>query len=636
MKNTLLTTIALAIAISAFAQKESTHPAFGEITAQEISMQSYPLDTTANAVILFDVGQCMLTDGLVLTFKRHIRIKFFGPGNIDEYANVELEHNKEGESINKIKASTYNMENGKLVETKLTDNGIFKGKIDKYTGSVKFTLPNVKPGSIIEYSYTLFNDFAAHLPQWQFQHTIPTIYSEYEAISPKAFTFRKDMQGFLMLTDHSSKNEGSIEKYIMKDAPAFKVEPFLTTPEDYLSAITFYITAAMVPGKYYDFNKTWRGVGNDHEKSGNFGALLKLSGWLDKTVEPLVADAKTQEEKARKIHDYVKSNIAWNDMVDRIPDHTLRKVMDEKSGSSSEINMLLIAMLRRAGLEVYPVLVSTRKHGIVRHSSPNEYQFNDVVALVKIDGKDKFLDATEKTLAYGALPERDMNGEGLLIKEDASDFVPIVSSKSKISYNADFKLSPDGEMSGKLTISRDGLSGGYMRSSYASLGKEKYLSESFSDKGWEFSKSDFENVDSYSNVPKESHEVVIRDHAQANGDIIYVNPYLAGTEENNFKSEKREYPVHMPTPIDHLYTAKIEIPAGYKVEELPANKMFVLPENGGKFIYSTTVIGNTINFTSQLSITKNLILPTNYPLLREFYSVVVAKQAEQIVLKKAQ
>ena len=297
--------------------------------------------------------------------------------------------------------------------------------------------------------------------------------------------------------------------------------------------------------------------------------------------------------------------------------------------------MLMIAMMKRADLDASPVLISTRKNGLIRQFTPYD-QFNDVICVVKIDGKNKLFDATDKTLAYNVLPERCMNGDGLLInKELAGTWVPITSARSKVIYNADFKLNSEGEMTGKLAISRDGLFSGEMRSSYASLGQEKYLSE-LSKPNWEFSKSDFQNMNAIKEIPKEAHEVTIREHATSNGDIIYVNPYVAGLEENKFISERREYPVNLPTPIDKIYTAKIQIPEGYHVEELPANKVFVLPEGGGKFIYSYTVLGNVINFTSQFSVSKTLFVSESYPTLREFYSTVVAKQGEQIVLKKGQ
>jgi hypothetical protein len=637
MKITLIAVIALAITTSAFAQKEKAHPSFGEITPDELNMKTYAMDTAANAVILFDVGSCSLDDDLRAIYKRHVRIKFFGAKEIDEYASKILTYETSNESITKIKGATYNMENGKIVTSEMSDDAIFKNKVDRIYSQTKFTLPNVKPGSVIEYSYQ-WTMAASLLPSWQFQHTIPTIYSEYETIIPKTFTFRKDLQGFLPITDQSSKNDGAIEKLIMRDAPAFKVEPFLTTPDDYVSKIHYYITSIFSSGnaKFYNFERSWRGIGTSYDRSPDFGGLTRSTGWLDKTVDPLLVGATTPEEKAKRIHDFVKTNIAWNDLIDRIPDHTLKKVLDEKKGSSSEINMLMVAMMKRAELDAYPVLISTRDNGLIRPFTPYDGQFNNVICLVRFDGKEKFFDGTDKTLPFNSLPERCLNGQGLLVKTDASEWVTLTSSKSRNMYAANFKLNNDGEMTGKLTISRDGLFAGQMRSDFTSLGKEKYLSESFSHKGWEFSKSDFANMEGINEVPKEEHEIVIRDHAQANGDIIYVNPYVAGLETNEFKSEQRQYPVNIPTAFDDIYSAKIEIPEGYKVEELPANKMFILPEGGGKFIYSISVLGNAINFTSQFTISKNFVDAEKYQALREFYSVVVAKQAEQIVLKKAQ
>lgn len=634
MKHTLIVAAALAVAINAFPQKGKNGPAFGVVTPEEISMQRYDRDTTANAVILFDIGSVLLGDDLSATYKRHVRIKFFGTEDIDEYASKTLVFESRNGGITKVKGMTYNMENGKLVESKLQDEGIFKSKVDKVYSSLKFTLPNVKPGSIIEYSYTWSMDLSL-LPSWQFQHMIPTIYSEYETSIPKTFSFRKDVQGFLPISDMITKNDGAYEKLIMKDAPAFKVEPFLTTPDDYLSTVHYYITSIFIPGKFFDFERSWEGIANSYAKSPDLGALTQMTGWLDKTVEPVVAGTTAGLDKAKKIHDYVKANIVWNETIDKLPDHTLRRVLDDKKGSSSEINMLMLAMMKRADLEVYPVLISTRDHGIIRPFTPHAGQFNYVLCLAKIDGKDYLFDATNKSLPYNALPERCLNGSGLLIKENDSDWIPLVSGKSRITYSAEFKVKDDGELNGKLTIARDGLYGGQMRSSYASLGKEKYLSEAFASKSWEFNKSEFANMDVINSQANEVHQVVIRDHAMANGDIIYINPYVTGMEENQFKSETREYPVDIPTPFEKFYTARFEVPAGYKVEEMPGNKVFLLPDGGGKFLYSATMMGNMINITSHLAVTKNLITPDKYQNLREFYSLVVAKQAEQIVLKKA-
>lgn len=619
-------------ALTSFGQKDKG-PSFGVITPEEQQMTTYEKDPNASAVILFDIGSCELSEALEVTFKRHTRIKFFTAEAIEDFATKTLNYETSGDMISRIKGATYNLENGTLVESKLSDDGIFKQKLNRRYSQVKFTLPNVKPGSIIEYSYT-WTMSVALLPSWQFQHTIPTKYSEYSTMIPKSFTFRKDMIGFLPLTRREEKNQGAYEKLVMEHAPAFVVEPFSTTPEDYLSGVTYYITEVFIPGRVINLERSWKSIAKGYNESSDFGDLLKTTGWLEKTVEPLIVGATTPEEKARRIHEFVRNNIVWDKQVWDVPDRSLKKVMEGKTGSSGEVNMLMAAMLKRADLDVYPVILSTRDHGLIRPFTPHASQFNDAVVLLRIDGKDRLLDATDRNLPFGALPERCLNGEGLLVNSNEVVWVPLVGTKARATYTANVKLSADGELTGTLSIARDGIFGSDMRGNFQEVGKDQYIANFKSGKSWEISKSEFSNMESAGDAAKETHNLAVRDHVQVNGDLMYLNPFIMGQEQNVFKSETREYPVDMPTPFDRIYTMKIEIPEGYKVEEVPPTKMYALPDGGGKYVYSVTVMGNTINMTSQLTITKNTILPDKYPIFRNFYSMVVAKQAEQIVVKK--
>ena len=96
----------------------------------------------------------------------------------------------------------------------------------------------------------------------------------------------------------------------------------------------------------------------------------------------------------------------------------------------------------------------------------------------------------------------------------------------------------------------------------------------------------------------------------------------------------REYPVDFGSAIEKIYISRIAIPEGYSVDELPLPKIILLPNGAAKYSYSVTRIGNSLNFISSLQINKSLFLQDEYPNLREFYNQLVAKQAEQIVLKK--
>jgi hypothetical protein len=632
MKAPLPAFLLLIISIPGFSQQLNVK--YGEISMKEMEMKRYELDSSASAVILFDKGNFYLTEDLEAVFKRHVRIKFFDKEAFDDWAKNSVYLDRQDEGISKLKATTYNLENGVIVPSEMESTSVFKSKFDKYVDQVKFALPNVKAGSVIEYSYTI-RTRATLLPPWRFQRTIPTIWSEFEVIFPKSFAFRKDLQGFNPLSVHEDNGNGK-ERWVMENVPAFKEEPFLTTPEDFISRIDFYLTEVFIPGRpLINTARTWPGISKEWAESPDFGGLIKGSNFLNDIVTKITAGITDPQQKMQVIFDYVKQNVEWNQFSDKIPDHPLKKVLEEKKGSSSEINTLLISMLQKADLEAEPVLISTRDHGMIRPFIPSSSQFNEVICMVKIGEKTKFLDGTDRHLSLNALPERCLNGAGLVISKTDPRWVDVVSGKAKTSISATLTLNEDGELEGKLDISRDGTDAGDMRKSYVSLGEKEYVTKSFSSKAFGIEKSSFENIDKANESAKESHQLLVTDHAQAGGSTIYLNPFiLSRMEENPFKSTTRDYPVDFSTPFDNFYTLKVSIPEGFEVEELPKQKLVVLPENGGKFTYSATQLGNTISFVSMITLNRSKYSVEEYPYLKEFYDIIIAKQNEQIVFRR--
>ncbi|MFM7852956.1 MAG: DUF3857 domain-containing protein [Flammeovirgaceae bacterium] len=507
--------LGMCISLSLYAQKPPIK--FGDVSTDELKMTIYPKDSTAAAVILFDRGETYLSNDLNVEFKRHVRIKFFTKAEINEWSvkTIYLSHNED--AISKLKAATYNLEAGQIEVSEMDDASVFKTKVDRYTDQIKFTLPKVKEGSIIEYSYILKTQ-ASLLPGWQFQHTIPTIRSEYKVSIPKTFTFRKDFQGFLPIQEHTSKNDGALEQWAMIDVPAFKEEPFITTPEDYVSKISFYLSEVFIPRRpIMNFNRSWKSIVKDLNDDLDFGVQIRTSGFLKKIVEEITKGISDDNMKIKAIYEYVKANVSWNTYIDKIPDHPFKKVLEEKKGSSSEINLLIVSMLQKAGFKALPVLLSTREHGVIKPFTPLFSQFNDVICLVKLGEKNILLDGTDKHLPMNALPERCLNGEGLVVSVDDMEWVPLVSIRSRSVVNAEYKVEKTGELNGKIKISRDGIEASEMRRSYTELGEEKYLKNSLGKRNWEISGSKFENLSDPNQSSKESHDVAINDHTSGGG-----------------------------------------------------------------------------------------------------------------------
>lgn len=615
------------------AQAINSVKAFGLVTPEELKLQACPFDSSANAMILFDKGEATMDISTGLIFKRHVRIKIFKKEAADKWATRTVYFSKEDQSFNKFKASTYNLVDGKVVETKVADDALFKGKYDKFRNQARFSFPQVNEGSVIEFSYIINSSELYGPPDWQFQYDIPVGWSEYAVMVPTYFTFQKDLQGFYY--PRSTRGKGDAEILTLANIPAFKPEPHISSEENYISRLKMYVSEIWVPGQTVrKIIKSWGSVANQIYDS-ELGTQIKGSGYLKKIAEEQTAGLTEPEKKVTALYDYVKKSIEWNEVTDVFPDRQFKEVLDSKKGSSSEINGILISLLKKADIDAEMVLLRTRDEGEVKPFLPVYYQFNDVICRVKIGEKTFLLDATYRDLPQNILPERCLNGQGLMIAKDVYEWVNLTSPKSRRSVTGEFQLEESGSLSGKLTFSRDGIYGSNMRKAYKKAGEEKYVKELTDSKTWEISKTSFENIEDSKNPAKEIHELVLPDGGQVAGNIIYLNPILVDrTEENPFKLEKREYPVDFGAPFDEVFVAKITVPAGYVIDEMPKAKIMALPEGGGKYTYNVTANGNVINVVSQLSISKPKFDPEQYMFVREFYTQIVAKQAEQIVLKK--
>ena len=184
---------------------------FGDISMADMTMKSYEHDTSAVAVVLVDYGEAVIEERVntpALKIKKHVRIKIFKNEGLS-YADVIISLYNNGSSherVTGLKAATYNLENGKITASPLEKTSIFKENVDKNFDNQKLSMPNVKLGSIIEYSYVLDSEFWTSLPSWRFQREkIPTRRSEFWAITPAILFFEKYMTGYLTPT-YEKKN----------------------------------------------------------------------------------------------------------------------------------------------------------------------------------------------------------------------------------------------------------------------------------------------------------------------------------------------------------------------------------------------------------------------------------------------
>jgi hypothetical protein len=311
-------------------------------------------------------------------------------------------------------------------------------------------------------------------------------------------------------------------------------------------------------------------------------------------------------------------------------------LLDDKKGNSAEINLLLGSMLEKAEIPVSPVLLSTRNNGLLRIATPVASQFNYLICVAKINDKTYLLDATEKLLPTGILPERCLNGQGFAISKDGFQWIPLESKvKTRVVTSGEFTFTPDGALAGKVKIDCNGYKALQNRKKYLLDGESEYLKDFVGSHAWEVKSSEILNAKEVQKNFIGTHHLVVNENMVMAGEMIYLDPFIhSAQKENPFKAEVREYPVDFGSPLEETFLLKLTLPEGYVVDELPTSKMITMPENGARYIYSVAQAGNLVTVTSMFHINKSMFTQLEYPFLREFYNQIVAKQAEQIVLKR--
>lgn len=648
------------------AQDKSPYTKFGKITIEELQKKIYSIDSNANAVVLSDIGEAAVEGNskgwFSIALTRHRVVHVLNKNGYDE-ANVEIPLYTNGpaeEKLENVKAVTYNLENGKITESKLDKSAVFKEKLNRNYIVRKFTFPNVKEGCIIEYEYKVTSDFLANLDPWNFQGDAPVLWSEFNFTVPQFFTYAFLSHGYhgFFINDRKSRNEnfvvsdattaGATERYpfsasvtdyrwVMKDVPALKEESYTSSVRNHLARIEFQLSSKNYPLTPQDYRNTWPVLVRELLESSYFGnALDNSNNWLSDDLKPVLAGASSEKEKAAKIYAFVRDNFTCTDHSALWIDQSLKNVMKAKKGSVSEINLLLTAMLRYAGLKSDPVILSTTSHGYALEYYPMTTAFNYVLSQCTADGKTYYLDGSHPRLGFGKLLPECYNGHARVINSDALPVYFVADSLQERKLTALFITNDDkGKWIGAMNQTLGSYESYAIRNKIKEKGQEEFFKEVQKVYGEDVTiKSPrVDSLDNYEVPAALKYEVDLK---QATDEIVYINPMFGEAwKKNPFKSEERYYPVEMPYTLDETYILTMEVPQGYVVDELPKQMVVKLDEKeSGYFEYRISTSGSTISLRSRVKFNRTMFTNEEYENLREFFNLIVNKQSEQIVFKK--
>jgi hypothetical protein len=654
-----------------FAQdKDKVKHVLGKVTSADFKLPATPIiDSNTHAVVLSDEGEVHYIGNskdwfsCVYTHQTKILILSKTAFALSTKRIALPGTDENGDKLSNLQAATYNLENGQVTETKLDPKDVFVTKEEKGYREAKFTLPGVREGSIIEYTYTTISENSNYLPEWKFQwERYPCLSSEYKIEVPETLLFvflrqgvhpysvdkgstgtvaypiiQKNESGFMTTEQRLYVTATAIKHdWALKDIPAFGDEVYLTTPENYLDKISFQLTGHADGQQTYKYHDSWKAINAELLADSRFGATLDDEDEAVGRVAEKIADDGDEMAKAKAVYYYVSQHYTCTDHYDFYLRNNFHDVIKTNNGTVGDINLLLVALLRKKHLRADPVLLSTSEFGFNLVSYPLLDKLNYVIVRLNLSGTIYYLDAARPQLGFGQLAANCYNGHARVISNRDSSSIYFWADSLKESKVTMVLLSgSDKGLEGTLQSTLGPQESYQVRRDVTEHGEQQYFKDIQTSWGED---ADISNggIDSLTRLedPVMIHyDFVLKQTAGAS--VLYFDPMMRDDwRENPFKAADRKYPVEIPYVLDHTYVFSMDMPEGYVVDELPKSAKVALNGDQGYFEYLIQHQGDKIQMRCRVRLSKAMFPPEDYSSLRDFFAFIVKKENEQIVLKK--
>jgi hypothetical protein len=668
LKRIIFIVCAICFAIGSYAQS-----GWGKADTAQFSQRICAFDSSTNAVVLADSAYVLIErtslpaatangfhtvlqyeiTSTVYTIYKRIQI-LDKEGVSASNITIPLITFMNMQRLTQLKAQTLNItDKGKIQITKVKDESFYYDTLVRGAfSSVKFTFPDVKVGSIIEYSYTL-TVIGTVLKDWLFQTELPTVRSAISLKLPDYAPFNIRFEGNLPLikdpavhyNDAWNSVEGEKYHFAMNNIPATKPEPFLTSINDYVNRLRFY------PERVSKFNgvtthktyRNWDEVFLHGIKTEKFMALQKNVAW-GFFAKAVVAGITDKAEKVKAIYNQLHSVMKWNKLYSIAPTASITSGGSDSSGNSADINLTLVGMLRAAGIKADPVLISTRDHGKIDTSFYNPRQFNSIIAVAELDSTEVLLDADNAFTPWAELPENDLNTWGLRIMNYTSDtgnifktaWVNVVpTANSTTGMVSVIAVDTSGSETAKCVFTATDYCAMPFRNCLEGKSEGDCAKDALKiPDNMNLSDEKFENGADIDKRLKISITLEKKNVSESDS-FIYINIFPVKFYSDNPLSQKqRSYPIDFAWPVRRNLTSSVTFPDNYKVAEIPKSLNFMLKDSSAGFSLLVAQTEMNIQVKESFIIGKTHYSTEMFEDLKALYAKMIDACNSFIVLQK--
>lgn len=623
LKYSIYLSVFISLAFVSAAMSQTRKEKFGKPPLNDMQMVGYDRDSTAEAVVLFDIGHFRESD---ITFYRHMRIKILKKSGLD-WGNWTFNTPTKGD----FKVVVNNLVDGKIVSNKASSDNIYEEDIVDNISVYKVFAPSVQVGSVIDIKYSHVG-----VPlNWEFQKRIPVLYSELKIEQSKYISYSKSFFGFQPIQTLGYNH------WVAKEIPAFVSEPFISTYKNYITKFEFQLKSIGQGMSYYTFSTSWSRVIEILLEHQRFGGILDGTGFLKQIAKGIEEQNISDKKKlVTTVYDSVHKMLNWNGYHGILVSSNFKERFNTThTANSAEINLSIIYILNYLGIRTFPVVMSTRDNGFLVKQSPSIDKLNHVIAYVKEGDIELFIDGASSYSRPGVLPESSLNQTGLMVTKEAELWVDLNPTKKdqKKQYTI-INIDNDGSATANISLQHGDYSYYNWFKEYNKANKnQKVHLENISK-----SQNDIEILEYQisNNSPEdlkcsEKLTVDLTDQIIDTGDGIIFNPFIMNDYASNpFKASTRKYPVDLMYHYDFSSTTIINIPENFSLRSVPESTKLSLPDGSASFIFLAKANGTNIQFQMKLVLNRTIYTEGEYSELKGFFGEVSRLISQPIEIVK--
>jgi hypothetical protein len=651
---------------------------FQEPTKEELQMTSDPKAPGVAAVFLYRQEEMDNSNHFQSVYARIKVLTEKGK----EWATVDVPYEPGMSAAPLIEGRTIHSD-GKIISLvgKPADLLVFKTRGFKWK-TATFTLPDVEVGSILEYKWTLplvgtsgtrqyhvdahqASEWGAGMPDWNVQQDIFVHKERFQFVSVNRFDsiqgavvegedlprWQKVWGGGELLYKERLPPGVHVVQSIdrnyaldVENVPPIIREPDSPPVDSFRYRVLFYVTPNTLAEPFWkDEQDRW---------------LKEINGFAVQTKA--IKDAATQitqgddtpEGRARKLYEAVQA-LENTDFgreksdAERAAQHlkkelkSVQDIWDEKSGDSNDLAALYLALARAAGLEVYAVQIAERSRSIFDPNYLSLNQLKRLLVVLRIDGKDIYLDPGEKFCPFGQLAWEHALAGGIRENVKGPVYTPANSIKDSITaHTADLILDEHGAATGTVKVLMNGQAALYWRQLNLTEGPDevkKRFDESLRDalpQGISGETTGFQGIETSAGYLTATVKVSGQLGTTTGKRMLTPGFFFSAGAPMRFSGEARE------TPFDLHYAEQViddvvyHLPPGFAIESAPQATQLPWPDHAALVVKTTPGAGM---FEIKHIFARAFVVldAKEYPALRDYSRKVAENDQQQVVLVRA-